>query len=134
MSPQTQVKVRVRTTEKNPKEPEVRTKVPKGVHKGNTSKAGPSGLEGHDDWSSVGWHEGWGQTYDISSNSFSLGGVEVSTTSSPKRFEWVKMNLATGAAVDTFPFSFGPEGAGDGIFYRTASGEWIPDARAWHFH
>ena len=40
VSPQTQVKVRVRKTKKNPKEPEVRTKVPKGVHKGNTSKAG----------------------------------------------------------------------------------------------
>ena len=46
----------------------------------------------------------------------------------------MKMNLATGAAVDTFPLYFGPEGAGDGIFYRTASGEWISDARAWHFH
>ena len=47
--------------------------------------------------------------------------------SSPKRFEWVKMNLDTGAAVNTFPFNFGPDGAGDGRFYRTASGEWNPD-------
>ena len=44
-----------------------------------------------------------------------------------KRFEWAKMNLETGAAVNTFPLNFGPEGAGDGRFYRTASGEWIPD-------
>ena len=43
------------------------------------------------------------------------------------KFEWVKMNLDTGAAVNTCPLSFGPEGAGDGRFYRTASGEWIPD-------
>ena len=28
---------------------------------------------------------------------------------------------------------FGPEGAGDGRFYRTASGEWIPDGGAWLF-
>ena len=35
--------------------------------------------------------------------------------SSPKRFEWVKMNLV------------GPDGAGDGRFYRTASGESTPD-------
>ena len=48
-------------------------------------------------------HEGWEQTYDASANSFSLGGVDVSTTSSPKRFEWVKMNQDIRAAVNTFP-------------------------------
>ena len=37
----------------------------------------------------------------------------------PKRFEWVK-NLDTGAAVNTFPLNLGPDGAGDGRFYRTA--------------
>ena len=46
--------------------------------------------------------------------------------SSPKRFERVKMNLDTGAAVNTFPLNFGPdgegEGEGEGSFYRTASG------------
>ena len=60
----------------------------------------------NDDWSSVGWHEGWEQTYDTSASVFSLGGLDV--TSSPKRFEWVKMNLETGAAVNTFPLNFGP--------------------------
>ena len=35
--------------------------------------------------------------------------------SSPKRFEWVKMNLDTGAAMN-----FGPDGAGDGRIYRAA--------------
>ena len=44
---------------------------------------------------------------------------------SPKRFEWVKMNLDTGAAANTFTLNFGPEGAGNGRFYRIASGEWI---------
>ena len=77
--------------------------------------------EWNDDWSSVGWHEVWEQTYDTSASSFSLGGLDVSATSSPKRFEWVKMNLGTGAAVNTFPLNFGPEGAGDGRFYRMAS-------------
>ena len=43
------------------------------------------------------------------------------------------MNLDTGAAVNTFPLNFGPDGAGDGKFYRTASGEWIPDGGAWQF-
>ena len=43
---------------------------------------------------------------------------------SPKRFEWVKMYLDTGAAVNTFPLNFGSDG-GDGGFYRTASGEWF---------
>ena len=46
---------------------------------------------------------------------------------------WVKMNLGTGAAVDTLPLKFGPEGAGDGRFHRTASGGWIPDGGAWQF-
>ena len=78
--------------------------------------------------------EGWEQTYDTSESSFSLGGLGVSTTSSPKRFEWVNMNQDAGAAVDTFQLNFGPEGAGDGRFYRTASGgEWIPGGGAWQF-
>ena len=69
-----------------------------------------------------------------SASSFSLGGLDdLGATSRPKRFEWVKMNLETGAAVNTFPVNFGPDGAGDGSFYRTASGEWIPDGGAWQF-
>ena len=43
------------------------------------------------------------------------------------------MNLDRGAAVNTFSLNFGPEGAGDGMFHRTASGEWIPDGGAWQF-
>ena len=43
------------------------------------------------------------------------------------------MSLDTAAAVNTFPLTFGPGGAGDGSFYRTASGEWIPDGGAWQF-
>ena len=43
------------------------------------------------------------------------------------------MNLDTGAAVNTFPLNFGPDGAGDGRFCRTASGEWILDGGAWQF-
>ena len=80
--------------------------------------------EWNDEWSSVGWHEGWEQTYDTSASSCSLGGLDLGATSSSKRFEWVKMNLDTGAAVNTFPLNFGPDGAGDGRFYRTANGEW----------
>ena len=49
--------------------------------------------------------------------------------SCPKRFG-VKMNLDTGAAVNTFPLNFGPDGAGGGRFHRTASGECIPDCGA----
>ena len=89
--------------------------------------------EWNDDWSLAGWHEGWEQTYDNSASSFSLGGFDLGATSSPKRFEWLKMNLDTGAAVNTFPLNFAPEGAGDGRFDRAASGEWIPDGGAWQF-
>ena len=46
----------------------------------------------------------------------------------------MKMNLDTGTAVNTFPLNFSPEGAGDGRFCRTTSGEWIPDGEAWQFH
>ena len=35
--------------------------------------------------------------------------------------------------MNRFPLNFGPDGAGDGRFYRTASGEWIPDGGAWQF-
>ena len=53
--------------------------------------------------------------------------VDVSATS-PKRFEWVRVNLDTGAAVNTFPSNFGPEGIGDGSFY-----DWIPVGEAQQF-
>ena len=53
--------------------------------------------ESNDDLSSVGWHEGWEQTYDSSTRSVSLGCLDVSATSGPKRFQWSKMNLGTGA-------------------------------------
>ena len=55
-------------------------------------------------------------------STLSLGGLDVSATSSSKRFEWVSMNLDTGVAVNTLPLKIGPEGAGDGRLYRTASG------------
>ena len=84
--------------------------------------------------SSVGWHEGWDQTCDNSASSFSLGSSDLGAMSCPKRFECVKKNLDTGAAVNTFPLNFGPDGAGDGTFYRTARGECIADSDgAWHF-
>ena len=35
--------------------------------------------------------------------------------------------------MNAFPLNFGPEGAGGGIFYWTASGEWILDGGAWQF-
>ena len=53
--------------------------------------------------------------------------------SSPKRFEWVNMDLDTGAAVNSLPLNLGPDGAGDGRFYRTASGECIPEGGAGQF-
>ena len=40
------------------------------------------------------------------------------------------MNLDTGAAVNTFPWNFGPDGAEDGRFCRT---EWILDGGSWQF-
>ena len=89
--------------------------------------------EWNDDWSSGRLHEGWEQTYDTSATSFSLGGLDFSVTCSPKPFEWVKMNLETGAAGNTFSLNFAPEVAGDGRYYRTASGDWIPDGGAWQF-
>ena len=142
VSPHTQARVRVNKTrknpEENPKEPKVRTKVPKAyitqrvkhrklvsrvLKTRNRRKArklmefaqacttclswndGWSFDEWNDDWSSVGWHEDWEQTYDTSASSLSLGKLDVSATSSPKRFEWVKMKLDTGAAVNTFPLN-----------------------------
>ena len=83
--------------------------------------------EWNDDWRSVGWHDGWEQTCDTSACSFSLGCLDLGATSIPKRFEWVKMNLGIGVEVNTFLLNGGPEGAGNGRFYRTASGEWIPE-------
>ena len=73
--------------------------------------------EWNDDWSHAGWHEDCEQTYNTSVSSFSL-----------KISEWVKMNIDTGAAVNTFPFNLDPEGAGDGTFHG-----WIPDGEAWQF-
>ena len=83
--------------------------------------------EWNGDRNSVGWHESCEQTYDNFANSISLGGSDLGARSSPKRFEWVKMNLVSGAAVNTGPLNFGPDGAGDGRFFCTASGECILD-------
>ena len=38
----------------------------------------------------------------------------MNVTSSLERIEWVKMNLDTIAAVNTFPLNFGPAGTGNG--------------------
>ena len=81
----------------------------------------------------LGWDEGWEHAYDTSAISFAHGGLDVSVTNSPNTYERVKMNLDMGAALNTCPLNCGPEGAGDGRFYRTASGEWIPDGGAWQF-
>ena len=62
--------------------------------------------EWNDGWSSVGWRAGCEQTCDNSASSFSLGSLDPNAMRSPKRFEWVKMNLDTGAAVNTFPLNF----------------------------
>ena len=43
------------------------------------------------------------------------------------------MVLERGAAVNTFPLPFGPDGAGDGRFCRIASGEWVLDGGVWQF-
>ena len=53
--------------------------------------------------------------------------------STPKRFECAKTNLDTRAAVNTRSLNFGPDGARDGRFHRTASGDCIPDGGAWQF-
>ena len=73
--------------------------------------------ERNDDWSCVGWHEEGEQTRGTSLTSFSL-----------ESSKWVKMNLDTGAAVNTFPSNFGPAGITGGCFY-----DWIPDGEAWQF-
>ena len=57
----------------------------------------------NDEWSSARWHDGWDQYDDNSASSFSRGSFDLGAISSPKRFEWVKMNLDTGAAANTFP-------------------------------
>ena len=136
VSPQTQVKVRARKTIENPKEnpkgPKVRSKVPKVYTRAKHRKLVCQVLKTRNRRQAQRF---WNlhRHYDTSASSLSLGGLNVSATSSLKGFEWVKMNLDPGAAVNTFPLHFGPEGAGDGIFYRTASGEWIPDGGAWQF-
>ena len=56
-------------------------------------------------------------TYDTSVSSYSL-----------ESSEWAKMNLDTGAAVNTFPLNLGHSGAGDGSFC-----DWIPEGEAWQF-
>ena len=85
------------------------------------------------DWSSVGWQEGWEEPHLNSAGSFSLGSFDLGVVSSPKRFDWMRMNLDTGAAVNTCPPDSGPDGPGDGRFCRRASGECIPDGGAWQF-
>ena len=111
--PRVRAKARVKKARENPKEPKVRSKVPKAhtrVKNENWSRRSynsksetrseieesaptcptdASWNDWNDDWSSVGWHKGWEQKYDTSATSFSLRGLDVSATSIPKRFERV---------------------------------------------
>ena len=92
----------------------------------NNSFAGDSWFDGWSvdewsAWSSVDGH-GWEEPSYHSAGSCSLGSYDLDAVSSPKRFEWVKMNLDVGAVVNIFPFNFGPDGAGGGRFFGTASG------------
>ena len=63
--------------------------------------------------------------------SFHQGSFELGAVSSPKRLEWAKMNLKTGAAVNASPLTLCLDGAEYGRFHRTASGECILDGGAW---
>ena len=54
----------------------------------------------NDDWRSLGWHDGLNESHDTSAGSVSVGSSDLGAVSNPKRFEWVKMNLDTGAAVE----------------------------------
>ena len=86
------------------------------------------------DWSSVGCHDGWSESYDNSAASLTLflGSLDLGAVSNQKSgFEWGKMDLYTCVAVNTFPLSVGPGGAGDGRLCRTASGECSLDGGAW---
>ena len=61
-----------------------------------------------DDWSLLGWHDGWNQTYGNSASSPSQGGsFDLGAMSSPEWSEWVRMDFDTGAAVNTFLLNFG---------------------------
>ena len=130
VSLQAQAKERVKRTKENPKdapkEPRARTKVPKEkcrkwdrltmarrwfMRGPDERNDGWSFDEWNDDRNCVGLREDCEQTHVTSVSSFSL-----------ESSAWAKMNLDTGAAVNTFPSNFGPAGIGDGSFY-----DWIPD-------
>ena len=75
-------------------------------------------------WSSVGRHECCEQTYDTSASSFSFGSSDFGAQSSPKRFEWVKMNLRELQSIHFGQTSVQRE-LGDEGFY-----DWIPEGEA----
>ena len=143
--PRVRAKERVKRTSENPKSIKG-TKGAKGSHKGKTSKTGLLGLENsksekssetqesahtrhadnswiHDGWKYDEWNDDWSSTsvgnkrMTIPQAHFHKEVLDVRAASSLMRFDWVKMNLDTGAAVNTFPLNFGPNGAGDGRFY-----------------
>ena len=60
----------------------------------------------------------------------SLREVDLDAPISPTRFQRLKMNLDTGAAVNACPLNFGPDCAGDRRFHTTASDECILDGGA----
>ena len=60
----------------------------------------------------------------------SCGALGDAQSSTPGQEEWLKMNLDSGCALTTFPKTFGVAGKGNGLIYKTASGELIPDEGA----
>ena len=74
------------------------------------------------------------QTYDTSASSFSLGGLDPGATCSPMRFDWGEHEPGHRSCSEHFPIELWfQEEQVNGRFYRTASGEWIPDGEAWQF-
>jgi uncharacterized Fe-S cluster protein YjdI len=89
------------------------------------------------------WHGGhWDDDGAWSMGALTLGSLDemkvrfketVDISSVENGYEWVKMNLDSGAGVTSFPVSWGPEKNGDGRKYKTASGEIIEDGGGWEF-
>ena len=158
-SPHSQAKARGKKTrgypKENPKEPKVRTKVPKAhtrwslrsLTRNREQARTFRNLHRHVPLTLFGTMAGVSMTgmmtgvlldgtrvgSNTSASSFSLGGLDVSATSSPKRFRMGEHEPGHKSCSEHIPLFIGPEGARDGRVYRTAGGEWLLEGGAWQF-
>ena len=85
--------------------------------------------EWNDDWSSVGWPDGWNESSINSASSLSLGNLILERSATLGGVDG-ENKLGHRSCSEHIPSELGSDRAGDGRFYKIAGGECFLDGRS----